>query len=239
MQAKIVMPLEKGRRRAALAEEGRRHAKGVVPATTGCSGRYLPHFQPNSAIIISHCQCEKSWLLPSFSLGPKLTECGAFFGPDFVKCYHKVPGFLSWKWYLMAPNSPVILHVDNEQDTLEIVKLALEFIGGLEVIQCDSGTQALEVAKEYVPDLLLLDVMMPEIDGIETLRWLREIPTFEHTPVIFLTAKVMPEDQKMLLECGAVSIIQKPFDSMTIASDIVEIWNKAFQDRMTKELRPH
>jgi hypothetical protein len=80
---------------------------------------------PNSAIIISHCQCQKSWLLPSFSLGPKLNECGAFLGPNFVKCYHKVAGFLSWKWYLMAPNSPVILHVDDEQDTLKIVKLAL------------------------------------------------------------------------------------------------------------------
>ncbi|KIN71788.1 response regulator [Sulfitobacter guttiformis] len=132
----------------------------------------------------------------------------------------------------MTFNSPVILHVDDEHVTLELIRLALEEMGGIQLIQCSSGRQAVELAKRHAPDLFLLDVMMPEIDGLETLQLLREIPEFEHTPVIFLTAKIMQEEQKTLLQSGARAIINKPFDAMTVASNVVSIWSAAFQDRI-------
>ena len=136
----------------------------------------------------------------------------------------------------MTVEAPVILHVEDEPDILEIAKFALEAIGGLEVVQCNSGFRALEVVAETVPDLFLLDVMMPGIDGIETLRSLRAIPGFEKTPAIFMTAKVMPEDQKLLMERGAISVIKKPFDPMTVAADIVEIWKESFQSRVKEQM---
>ncbi len=135
----------------------------------------------------------------------------------------------------MPNDRPLILHVDDDDDILAIAKLALETVGALNVVQCSSGQEALEIASDKLPDLFLLDVMMPEIDGMETLRRLRNIQGFEQTPAIFMTAKVSPENEKMLLECGAVSVIKKPFDPMTLASEIVEIWKVAFQAGTTKQ----
>lgn len=124
----------------------------------------------------------------------------------------------------MDRHLPTVLHVDDEDDIRVIAKLALETVGGLEVFQCASGPEALELAPQTNPDLFLLDVMMPEMDGIQTLKRLRELPGFEHTPAIFMTAKVRAEDQEELLQCGAAAVIPKPFDPMTVASDIVTLW---------------
>lgn len=132
----------------------------------------------------------------------------------------------------MKTSTPLVMQVDDEEDILAVTKLALELIGGLEIVQFVSGYQAIEVASDREPDLLLLDVMMPDIDGIETLRHLRGIPGFETIPAIFLTAKASEEDREMLMQCGATSIITKPFDPMTVASKIVSIWKEAFQEQV-------
>jgi len=124
----------------------------------------------------------------------------------------------------MPNNAPTILHVDDDLDILEIARLALETVGGLVVIQYSSGHQALEMASLDQPDVFLLDVMMPDIGGIETLRELRKIQGFAKTPAIFMTAKTTPEDIEMLMGCGAISVIKKPFDPMTLASEIVALW---------------
>lgn len=124
----------------------------------------------------------------------------------------------------MGHDHPTVLHVDDEEDIRVIAKLALETVGGLEVIQCASGPEALELAPQAKPDLFLLDVMMPEMDGIQTLKLLRELPGFEQTPAFFMTAKVGSEDQEELLNCGAAAVIPKPFDPLTVAADIVTMW---------------
>ncbi|MTJ05856.1 MAG: response regulator [Sediminimonas qiaohouensis] len=124
----------------------------------------------------------------------------------------------------MDHHHPTVLHVDDEEDIRVIAKLALETVGGLEVFQCASGSEALEMAPRANPDLFLLDVMMPDMDGVQTLKLLRELPGFEHTPAIFMTAKVGAEDQEELLRCGAAAVIPKPFDPLTVASDIVAMW---------------
>lgn len=124
----------------------------------------------------------------------------------------------------MSQDLPVVLHVDDDEDVREIARIALEVVGGLKVIQCASGSQALEMAAEAKPDLFLLDVMMPEMSGIETLQHLRELPGFEQTPALFMTAKVQPKDVEELMETGAAAVIRKPFDPMTISDEIVRFW---------------
>jgi CheY-like chemotaxis protein len=126
----------------------------------------------------------------------------------------------------MSQDLPVVLHVDDDEDVREIARIALELVGGLKVIQCASGTQALEMAPKAKPDLFLLDVMMPEMSGIETLKRLRDLPDFGQTPALFLTAKVQPEDVEELMETGAAAVIKKPFDPMTVSDEIVRIWRR-------------
>ena len=122
---------------------------------------------------------------------------------------------------------PVVLHVDDEDDIRTIALIALETVGGLTVEQCDSGEAALERVEQLNPDLFLLDVMMPGISGIETLERLRAIPQFSSTPAIFMTAKVQKSDVEELLACGALEVIKKPFDPMTLAAEVIAIWRQA------------
>lgn len=118
-----------------------------------------------------------------------------------------------------------ILHVEDEMDIQEIVKLALETIGGFTVATCSSGQEALEKAAAFNPDLFLLDVMMPGMDGPETLIALRKEPMFGSTPVIFMTAKVMEDEILRFKEIGALDVISKPFDPMTLADQIRAVWD--------------
>jgi len=119
-----------------------------------------------------------------------------------------------------------ILYVEDEPDIQAIARLALETIGGFTVEICSSGRKAIEVAPEFAPDLILLDVMMPEMDGITTFKALREIPQTVTTPVIFMTAKVQKQEIDRYKELGAVDVVPKPFDPMTLAAVIKGIWQR-------------
>ncbi len=121
---------------------------------------------------------------------------------------------------------PRILHVDDSEDMREVILIALETIGSLEVEQCESGEEALIKAPLFKPDLFLLDVMMPGLSGPETAIKLWEMPEFASTPVIFLTAKALREELDALIEMGAKDVVTKPFDPMTLADTIVEIWKR-------------
>ncbi|WP_069298647.1 response regulator [Neptunicoccus sediminis] len=117
-----------------------------------------------------------------------------------------------------------ILHVEDDADIREIAKIALEMIGGLDVHQCASGHDAIAIAEEYAPDLILLDVMMPVIGGEETLRELRKNPALDQVPAVFMTAKAHQKEKQALLDQGAVAVIVKPFDPTTLADEIRAIW---------------
>ncbi len=118
-----------------------------------------------------------------------------------------------------------ILMVEDEPDIQTIARLALEAVGGYEVEICDSGTEALEVAPVWAPDLVMLDVMMPGIDGRTTLMKLRELPEMTSTPVIFMTAKVQPQEVALYKSLGALDVVAKPFDPMTLADTVKAIWD--------------
>jgi CheY-like chemotaxis protein len=116
-----------------------------------------------------------------------------------------------------------ILIVDDEADIRDIATLSLESVGGWTVHAVGSGRDALAAAREQSFDAVLLDVMMPELDGPSTFAALRDEPGMEAVPVIFLTAKVQPADRRMLEATGAAGIIAKPFDPMRLADEIATI----------------
>jgi len=119
-----------------------------------------------------------------------------------------------------------ILYVEDEPDIQMIARVALESVGGFELCVCSSGTEALEKAAEFGPDLLLLDVMMPGMDGPTTLSELRKIPQLASTPVMFMTAKVQPQEVEYLKSLNVADVIAKPFDPMALANSIHDSWAK-------------
>ncbi|SHI34573.1 response regulator [Wenxinia saemankumensis] len=117
-----------------------------------------------------------------------------------------------------------VLHVDDDEDIRVIAGMALETIGELEVCYCDSGPDALDKAVGFAPDLFLLDYMMPGMDGEETARRLHELPGLETVPVIYMTARVQGDVTRALLENGAIGVISKPFDPITLSEQLIRIW---------------
>jgi CheY-like chemotaxis protein len=117
-----------------------------------------------------------------------------------------------------------VLYVDDEPDIREVVLMSLSLAGHLEVHSCDGGAQALEVIPQLKPDLVLLDVMMPGMDGPTMLKHMRADPALAQIPVIFMTAKAMPQEVARFRELGAAAVIAKPFDPMQLAKQVLALW---------------
>tara|TARA_R110000823_G_scaffold154600_1_gene285497 strand:+ start:791 stop:1189 length:399 start_codon:yes stop_codon:yes gene_type:complete len=120
-----------------------------------------------------------------------------------------------------------ILMIEDEPDIRAVAELALEAIGGFELTACESGQQALEQIDRCKPQLIVLDVMMPGMDGPATLKAIRLLPDYAATPAVFMTAKVQSDEVQGYLAQGASGVIPKPFDPLTLADQIREIWNEA------------
>jgi len=114
-----------------------------------------------------------------------------------------------------------ILLVDDEDDIRTIARIALVDIGGVEAVVASSGKEALQLAITERPDLVLLDVMMPGLDGPSTLALLRAEPATADIPVVFLTAKVQRDEVARFRALGARGVIAKPFDPMTLLDDVL------------------
>jgi len=117
-----------------------------------------------------------------------------------------------------------ILYVEDEADIRAVARIALEAVGGFEVLECVSGREALAAAPAFAPDLILLDVMMRGLDGPSTLAALRALPELKETPVVFISAKVQAHEVARYRQLGAVDVIAKPFDPMTLAATVRGIW---------------
>ncbi len=120
-----------------------------------------------------------------------------------------------------------ILIIDDEDDIREVAALSLETVAGWDVAVASSGAQGLARAAEYRPDAILLDVMMPGMDGPTTFRALRQNPATSRIPVLLLTAKVQSNDQRRFADLGVEAILFKPFDPLTLSSQIAGVlgWN--------------
>lgn len=125
---------------------------------------------------------------------------------------------------MTRPALKTVLYVDDEPDIREVVELSLGLVEGLTVHVCDSGASALRMLPQIKPDLVLLDVMMPGMDGPTILQRMRAEPASAHIPVMFVTAKAMPQEVARFLALGAAAVIPKPFDPMQLGSRIVALW---------------
>lgn len=119
-----------------------------------------------------------------------------------------------------------ITYAEDEPDIRAVAQIALEDIGGFTLDICSSGLEALKKAPEFDPDLFLLDVMMPGMDGIETLQILKKMPAMADTPVVFMTAKTQAAEIEGYLKLGAEEVIPKPFDATTLARDLQSVWDR-------------
>jgi CheY-like chemotaxis protein len=116
-----------------------------------------------------------------------------------------------------------ILIIDDEDDIREVAGLSLETVAGWEVVLASSGAQGIARAIEHQPDAILLDVMMPGMDGPATFRELRNNPATAHIPVMLLTAKVQSTDQRRFADLGVEAVLFKPFDPLTLPTQIADV----------------
>jgi CheY-like chemotaxis protein len=117
-----------------------------------------------------------------------------------------------------------ILLADDEPDVLEVSRIALESVGGYEVVACSSGEELLARLADFEPDLVIIDVVMPDMAGLEVLKALRQVNGYADTPVVFLTGVIHGGELAALRDSGAVDVIRKPFNPMTLAERLKEIW---------------
>lgn len=119
---------------------------------------------------------------------------------------------------------PRVVHVDDCEDIRTLVKLALDTVAGLPLVQFESGEDAVKHAGEFDADIFLLDVMMPGLTGPQTYELLRAMPKFASTPAVFLTAKATQRELAQLHGPGIVGTITKPFDALLLGEQITALW---------------
>ncbi|MFQ5571239.1 MAG: response regulator [Rhodothermales bacterium] len=117
-----------------------------------------------------------------------------------------------------------ILLVEDDLDIQAIARLALETLGGFTVEVCSRGQEALDKAPAFAPDMIILDVMMPGMDGPTTLQALRQVPAVAAVPAVFMTARVQQHEIDQYKELGAVDVIRKPFDPMALPTILTAVW---------------
>lgn len=114
--------------------------------------------------------------------------------------------------------------VDDDSDILHVLQLSLQTVGGFDVACCGDPCEAIGKIQQFEPDLVLLDVMMPGMDGPATLEALRKVDSLRDTPIVFLTARAQSQDIDHYRSLGAIGVLTKPFDPMTVASEIETLW---------------
>jgi two-component system OmpR family response regulator len=119
-----------------------------------------------------------------------------------------------------------VLIIDDDADIRLIAGLSLGRVGGMDVIEAASGVEGVRKAREEQPDVILLDIMMPTMDGMETLSALRSQPATAMTPVIFLTAKGAGHEVERMTALGAAGVLVKPFDPRTLSEDVRALVNR-------------
>ncbi len=119
-----------------------------------------------------------------------------------------------------------ILYIDDDEDLLDVVKLSLEEMGGYSVEICTNGDEGVRAAEEWQPDLIMLDVMMPERDGPATLKDLKGKDGTSKIPVVFMTARGSETHSQGYLALGAAGTIAKPFDPFGLAEQVDALWKR-------------
>lgn len=129
------------------------------------------------------------------------------------------------------PSLTRILCVEDEADIRLVLQMTLESVGKFQALLCASGQEALEQAEAFQPQLVILDSMMPGMDGAQTLLALRQKTTLRETPILFLTAKSQRDEIEALKQLGAAAVLTKPFDPMRLSAQVREIWQNIANNR--------
>lgn len=127
----------------------------------------------------------------------------------------------------MAKELQHILYIDDDQDILDVVKMSLERIGGFRVTTSHCSAGAVDLARQIMPDILMLDVMMPQTDGPTLLIKFREVKELKSVPIIFMTAKTQPAERDNYARMGVAGVISKPFNPLTLAAEVRLLWQSA------------
>lgn len=116
-----------------------------------------------------------------------------------------------------------VLVIDDEADIRAVAEMSLARVGGWDVVLAESGEEGIAAAERERPDAILLDSMMPGLDGPGTIERLKASESTREIPVLFLTAKIQPADRERYLELGAIGVVAKPFDPMRLPSDVMAL----------------
>jgi two-component system, OmpR family, alkaline phosphatase synthesis response regulator PhoP len=119
-----------------------------------------------------------------------------------------------------------VLLIDDEDDIREVAALTLETMADFEVLAASDGMSGVEQAKLHQPEVILLDVMMPGLDGLATFALLQQMESTREIPVIFMTARIQGADRRRLSDLGALGIIAKPFDPMTLSDEVIALLDR-------------
>jgi len=125
------------------------------------------------------------------------------------------------------PQLKRIMYVDDDPDLQDIVRLSLETRGGFTVTCCDSGNQALEEIAAFKPDLVILDMVLPGMNGHQLLERMRKLRGTPWIPVIFLTSKISPHHVEEYKELGVIGVINKPLNPLELRHQLREIWERS------------
>jgi two-component system OmpR family response regulator len=125
------------------------------------------------------------------------------------------------------PQLKRIMYVDDDPDLQDIVRLSLETRGGFTVTCCDSGNQAIEEIATFKPDLVILDMVLPGMNGLQLLERMRKLRGTPSIPVIFLTSKISPHHVEEYKELGVIGVINKPLNPLELRHQLREIWERS------------
>ncbi|VEP12665.1 Two-component response regulator [Hyella patelloides LEGE 07179] len=120
----------------------------------------------------------------------------------------------------MTTKTKRVLFIDDEEDVRALACFCIELEAGWKMLSASGGRKGIAIAETEQPDAILLDAMMPDLDGLQTIAQLRANPKTQQIPVVFITAKAQASDRRRFYAAGAKGVINKPFDSLTLASQI-------------------
>jgi len=118
-----------------------------------------------------------------------------------------------------------IMHVEDDESIRAVAEIALVDVAGFELLSCDGGHSALAQVEAFKPQLILLDVMMPQMDGLQTFAAIKQIPSQEKVPVVFMTAKIQQAEKQQYVDAGALAVIDKPFDPMLLGETLESLYD--------------